>query len=64
MQYLAIFLIVYGAFLLASFLFQFPFLYRMGKVKVMVKMMGKKGFNILLIVMGLALLILGIWLLP
>jgi hypothetical protein len=63
MQYLAIFLIVYGAFLLASFLFQFPFLYRMGKVKVMVKMMGKTGFNILLIVMGVALIVIGVLLL-
>lgn len=64
MQYLAIFLIVYGVFLLSGFLFQFPFLYRMGKVKIMIKMMGKKGFNILLIVLGLAALIGGILLLP
>ena len=60
MQYLAIFLMVYGVFLLACFLFQFPFLYRMGKVKIMVKLMGKTGFNIMLIVVGLGVLILGI----
>lgn len=51
---------VYGVFLLACFLFQFPFLYRMGKVKIMVKLMGKTGFNIMLIVVGLGVLILGI----
>ncbi len=64
MQYFAIFLIVYGAFLLASFVFQFPFIYQMGKVKVMIKMMGKTGFNILMVVFGLAGLIIGILLLP
>lgn len=62
MQYFAIFLIIYGVFLLASFIFQFPFIYRIGKVKIMIKMMGKTGFNILLIIMGLGLLILGIFL--
>ncbi len=62
MQYLAIFLIVYGIFLLASFLFQFPFIYRMGKVKIMIKLMGKTGFNITLIILGLGFLILGIFL--
>jgi hypothetical protein len=63
MQYLAIFLMVYGVFLLAAFLFQFPFLYRMGKVKIMVKMMGKTGFNITLIVLGLAMFAIGLLLL-
>jgi hypothetical protein len=62
MQYLAIFLMVYGVFLLAAFLFQFPFLYRMGKVKIMIKLMGKTGFNITLIVLGIGLFILGFFL--
>lgn len=64
MYYFAIFLIVYGVFLLASFIFQFPFLYQMGKVKVMVKMLGKTGFNILLVLFGLAGVIIGVLLLP
>lgn len=60
MQYLGIFLIVYGVFCLASLLLQFPFLYNNAKSKVFIKMMGKTGFNILILVFGLAALIGGI----
>jgi hypothetical protein len=63
MEILAIILIVYGALLLFGFLLQIPLIYNNPKSKVFIKMMGKKGFNILIIIMGLASLIIGIILL-
>ena len=60
MYYFGIFLIVYGAFVLAGFIMQFPFLYNNAKSKVLIKMMGKTGFNILLIVLGIVSLVGGI----
>lgn len=60
MKILGIILIVYGAFILLGFLMQLPLLYRNPKSKALIKMMGKKGYNILLIVFGLAALIVGI----
>ena len=62
MQILGWFLIVYGALLLAGFLFQFPFFYNNMKSKALIKVMGKTGYNILLIVFGVAALGIGIWL--
>jgi hypothetical protein len=63
MQILAIILIVYGALLLFGFLLQIPLIYNNPKSKVFIKMMGKTGYNILIVVMGLAALIVGIILL-
>ncbi len=60
MQILGIILLAYGVFVLAAFLFQFPFLYNNAKSKLFIKMMGKTGYNILIIVFGLAGLIAGI----
>lgn len=60
MEILGIILIVYGAFLLAGLILQFPFFYNNMKSKALIKMMGKTGFNILLLVFGLAALIIGI----
>ena len=60
METLAIILIIYGALLLTGLLFQFPFFYNNSKSKVLIKMMGKKGYNILLLVLGLGTLIAGI----
>lgn len=60
MEILGIILIVYGAFLLAGLILQFPFFYNNMKSKALIKMMGKAGFNILLLVFGLAALIIGI----
>jgi hypothetical protein len=60
MYYLGIFLIVYGVFILAGFIMQFPFLYNNPKSKVLIKMMGKVGFNILLLIIGIVSLIGGI----
>lgn len=63
MNYFGMFLIAVGAFYLVGFVLQFPFLYNNPKSKVLVKMMGKTGFNIFLIVFGIALLAGGILLL-
>lgn len=60
MIYLGWFLTVYGAFLLVGFLLQFPFLYTNPKSKALIKVMGKKGYNILLLVLGIATLVIGI----
>jgi hypothetical protein len=60
MEILAIILIVYGALLLFGFLLQIPLFYNNPKSKVLIKMMGKTGYNILIVVMGLAALIVGI----
>lgn len=63
MEVLAIILIIYGALLLVGLLFQFPFFYNNAKSKALIKMMGKTGYNVLLLVFGLAALIVGIVLL-
>lgn len=60
METLGIILIIYGAFVLVGFLLQFPFIYNNAKSKVLIKMMGKTGYNILLIVIGLIALVIGI----
>jgi len=60
MYYFGIFLIVYGVFVLAAFIMQFPFLYNNAKSKVLIKMMGKTGFNILVLVLGIVCLVGGI----
>lgn len=63
MQYLAIFLVVYGVFVLLGWFLKFPFLYNNMKSKTMIKMMGKKGFDIMLVIVGIATLVIGIILL-
>ncbi|MDD3067957.1 MAG: hypothetical protein WC179_09060 [Candidatus Cloacimonadaceae bacterium] len=60
METLAIILIVYGAFMLLGLILQFPFFYRMKKAEILIKLLGKTGYNILILVMGLAALIIGI----
>ena len=64
MLYLSIFMMVYGAFILVGMLLQFPFLYNNMKSKAMIKMMGKKGFNILLLIMAIAFIVIGYIILP
>ncbi|HAX03461.1 MAG: hypothetical protein A2Y45_00125 [Tenericutes bacterium GWC2_34_14] len=64
MLYLSIFMMVYGAFILVGMLLQFPFLYNNMKSKAMIKMMGKKGFNILLLVMAVAFIVIGYLIMP
>jgi hypothetical protein len=60
MQFFAIFLIVYGAVLLAGLLLQFPFIYNNIKSRAIIAKIGKKGFNVMLLVLGLIALIAGI----
>lgn len=60
MEILGIILIIYGAFMLAGLLFQFPFFYNNAKSKMFIKMIGKTGFNILILVFGIAALVGGI----
>lgn len=60
MNTLGIILIVYGAFMLLGLILQFPFFYRMKKAEIMMKLLGKTGYNILIFVMGAAALVIGI----
>ena len=60
MQYLAIFLIVYGVFMLLGWLLKFPFLYNNMKSKLIIKKMGKTGFEIMLIITAAILIVVGI----
>ena len=60
MQILGIILVIYGAFCIAALLLRFPFVYNNGKAKLFIKMIGKTGFDILILVFGLAALIGGI----
>jgi hypothetical protein len=60
MQFLGIFLVIYGAFCLAALVLRFPFVFNNVKSRVFIKMMGKTGFDILILVFGLASLIGGI----
>ncbi len=60
MDTLAIILIVYGAFMLLGLLLQFPFFYRMKKAEIMIKLLGKTGYNILIFILGATALIIGI----
>lgn len=64
MYYLAIFLIVYGAFLLMGMLLQFPFLYNNFKSKAMIQKMGKKGFQIMLFILAVIFIAVGIIVMP
>ena len=64
MQYLAIFLIAYGAFLLLALIMQFPFIFNNMKSKAMIKMMGKKGFQLMLFVLAAVFIAVGIIILP
>lgn len=63
MEILGIILVVYGVLLLFGFLLQIPLIYNNPKSKALIKMMGKTGYNILIVVLGLAALIIGIILL-
>lgn len=59
MNTLGIILIVYGAFMLLGLILQFPFFYRMKKAEIMMKLLGRTGYNILIFVMGAAALVIG-----
>lgn len=59
-QGLGIFLIFYGILCLIIGIMKPPFIWNMGKFKIMEKMMGKKGLRIFILVWGLAALIVGI----
>jgi uncharacterized membrane protein YphA (DoxX/SURF4 family) len=60
MQIFGIILIVYGVFMLAGFLLQFPFFYNNPKSRLFIKKMGRKGFNTLIIIFGIVALVAGI----
>ena len=64
MIYLSWFLIIYGIILLVGYLLKFPFLYNNMKSVALIKLMGKKGFNIMLILVGIGCIILGLVLMP
>jgi hypothetical protein len=60
MEYLKIFFIIYGVFILVGMFLQFPFLYNNMKSKFMIEKMGTRWFNILLLGMAIIFLALGI----
>ncbi len=60
MEFLSIFLIIYGAILLFGFILQIPLFYRNPKSKALIKLLTKRGYDILLIIMGVALITIGI----
>ena len=60
MNTLGIILMVHGAFMLLGLILQFPFFYRMKKAEIMMKLLGRTGYNILIFVMGAAALVIGI----
>lgn len=64
MYYLAIFLIVYGAFLLIGMFLQFPFLYNNFKSKAMIQKMGKKAYQWLLFGLAVIFIVAGILMIP
>jgi uncharacterized membrane protein YphA (DoxX/SURF4 family) len=60
MEILGIILIVYGSLILAGLLLQFPFFYNNPKSKAFIKMLGRKGYNILLIIIAMIAIIGGV----
>ncbi len=59
METLGIILMAYGALCLLIVLLKPPFIYNMGKFKIMEKMMGKTGLNIFVAVWGLLAFVIG-----
>lgn len=55
-------LILYGILCLFILIAKPPVVWKMKKIEVMIKMMGKKGFTIFLAIWTLAALGFGIWL--
>ena len=64
MEALSIVLIVYGVLCILIGLLKPPFIWNMGKFKVMEKMMGKTGLIIFVIVWGIIALTVGIIIRP
>jgi len=60
MVILKIFLIIVGVFYLAGLLLQWPFFYNNMKSKILINKMGRKGYNILLLLFGILFLVVGI----
>lgn len=60
MQYVAIFFIVYGVFMMLGWLLKFPFLYNNMKSKLIIKKMGKKAFDVMLIITAAILITVGV----
>ena len=64
MLILAIFLLVYGVFVVFLALTKQPAkIWSMGKIQGFVKMMGETGTRIFFMVWGIAALVIGVWLL-
>lgn len=59
MEVLGIILIIYGILCMYIAFMKPPFIWNLGKLKVMRKMMGEKGLLIFLIVWGVAAIIIG-----
>ncbi len=49
-----------GVLFLAGLLLQFPFFYNNPKAKVFIKMMGKRGYDILIAVFGVGFIVAAI----
>ena len=59
MQFLSIFLMVYGVVCLFILIAKPPVFWNMAKFKVMIKMMGETGFKVFLLLWGTAFLVAG-----
>jgi hypothetical protein len=64
METLSIVLIIYGVLCILIGLLKPPFIWNMGKFKVMEKMMGKTGLIVFVIIWGIAALVIGIVIRP
>lgn len=64
METLSIVLIIYGVLCILIGLLKPPFIWNMGKFKVMEKMMGKTGLVVFVIIWGIAALVVGIVIRP
>ena len=49
---------VLGGFMLVGLFLQFPIFYNNPKAKVFIKMMGKRGYDILIAVFGVAFIVI------
>lgn len=60
MRILALFLIVYGSFILLGMIINLPFLYRNPKSKFIIEKIGKFAFQAILFFMAIIFIVLGL----
>jgi len=60
MTYIKLFLILYGVFVLIGMFLKFPIIYNNVKSKLLIKKMGIKGYNVLLLLLAILFITIGI----